>query len=203
MTKEQIAKWTGRIFFPLLIIIIIVIVFAPEGQKKQAQKSATATANSKQAAAATQANGSEVTYFSLPGSLKQEQIAEILEEAARKRGGVVVGIIHCHVPGNPDSEQIADILNRVARKYGAQVKVIRVDIIALPEIAKSEKVTKPPKVVMMAGTERACKFQGLWTQAQIEMKVDELLHGLERVSKDWLPKVKGMKPLSAPTPSQP
>jgi hypothetical protein len=70
--------------------------------------------------------------------------------------------------------------------------VNRVDIAAHPEIAQAEKVTRPPKVVMMAGETRACKFQGVWTQAQVEKKVEEILRGLKRMGDDWRPDVKGM-----------
>lgn len=112
-------------------------------------------------------------------------------------------IIHYHLPANPESEQIAESLNKVGKKYGAQVLVTRVDIAANPAAAAAEKVTKPPKVVMMAGTVRACKFQGVWTQAQIERKVEEILRGLKRVGKDWRPDVKGMQPSAEPLPPPP
>lgn len=113
-------------------------------------------------------------------------------------------IYHYHVPGNAASEQIADSLNKIGAKYEKYVRVNRVDITAHPELAKAEKVTKPPKVVMMAGEVRACKFQGVWTYAQIEWKVEEILRGLERMGKDWRPAVKGMQPGANPaSPSQP
>ncbi len=107
-------------------------------------------------------------------------------------------IYHYHVPGKFESEQIADSLNKIGEKYEKYVRVNRVDITAHPELAKAEKVTKPPKVVMIAGEVRACKFQGVWTYAQIEWKVEEILRGLERMSKDWRPNVKGMQPAANP-----
>ena len=124
-------------------------------------------------------------------------------------------IIHFHLPKNAESETMADYLTKVEKKYNGQVLVTRVDIAAEPERAKAEKVTKPPKVVMMVGTVRACKFQGLWTQVQIERKVEEILRGLKRMGKDWRPDVSGMqaaqeapkipsfgnKPANAPTPA--
>ncbi len=58
---------------------------------------------------------------------------------------------HYHVPGMPESEEIADSLDKVDKKYGRYVRVNRVDITQNPELAKAEKVTRPPKVVMMAG----------------------------------------------------
>lgn len=114
-------------------------------------------------------------------------------------------IIHFHLPQNPESEQIADSLNKIAKKYGEQILVTRVDINAEPERAKAEKVTKPPKVVMMAGTVRACRFQGVWTEAQIERKVEEILRGLKRVGKDWRPDVAGLEnaPNKPAVPGQP
>jgi len=205
MTNEQIAKWVGRIFFLLLAVTIVAMVFSPEG-KKEDTRHKTSTSQ----AAVTKGEGnSKVVHFNPLGGFKDGQIAAILDEASKKRGSLVVGIVHCHVPGNPESEQLADSLNGVAKKYGSQVQVIRVDIVAFPAFAKAENVTKPPKVVMIVGTERVFEFQGLWPRPQIERKVDEILHGLERVGKDWRPEVKGMhrassaKPPSPPKTSQP
>ncbi len=112
-------------------------------------------------------------------------------------------IILFHVPKEPECEQMSEILKKVEIKYNGQVLVTRVDINADPERAKAEKVTKPPKVVMMAGTIRASKFQGLWTQAQVERKVEEILRGLKRIGKDWRPDVQGMKPADAASPAAP
>ncbi|MBC8128363.1 MAG: hypothetical protein H8M99_14575 [Gloeobacteraceae cyanobacterium ES-bin-144] len=117
-------------------------------------------------------------------------------------------IIHYHLPKNPESEQIADMLNNIGKKYGKILKMTRIDITAHPDLAKAEKVTKPPKVVMMAGEIRACKFQGLWTQPQIERKIEEILRGLKRVGKNWRPDVAGFEaatnaPPTLPAPAQP
>lgn len=112
-----------------------------------------------------------------------------------------IEIFHYHEPKNPESEQIAESLRKIAGKYGKQILVTTVDVIAEPERAKAEKVTKPPKVVMMAGTIRASKFQGVWTQAQIERKVEEILRGLKRMGKDWRPDVQGMQPSTGGVPA--
>lgn len=102
-------------------------------------------------------------------------------------------ILHFHQPGNAESEQIADSLNEVGRKFEKQVLVTRIDVTKEPDRAKEEKVTKPPKVVMMVGQERACKFQGVWTEQQIERKVEQILSGLKTAGKDWRPAVQGMQ----------
>lgn len=113
--------------------------------------------------------------------------------ASQEQAKHLIEVLHFHLPGDPDSEKLADSFNKVETKYSGLVLVTRIDVQKEPERAKAEKVTKPPKVVMMAGEVRACKFQGLWTQAQIELKIDEILHGLERMGKDWRPDVKGMQ----------
>jgi hypothetical protein len=112
-----------------------------------------------------------------------------------------IEILHFHQPKNPESEQIAASLKKIADKYGKQILVTTVDIVAEPERAKAEKVTAPPKVVMMAGAIRASKFQGVWTYAQIEFKVEEILRGLKRMGKDWRPDVQGMKPSTGGIPA--
>jgi hypothetical protein len=199
MTSEKKASLIRNIFILLLVLGIPAIVFAPwkEKPKKKTPKAATETIQTE-----TKAEGgsSEVVNFNSSSELKDGQIAEILAQAAKKRGGIVVGLIHYHVPGNPGSEQTADILNHIARRYGIQVKVIRVNIIACKEAAKAETIAVPPKVVFMAGDTRACDYdgRGLWTYPRVQQKVDELLHGLERVGKDWRPAVKGMEPAGKP-----
>lgn len=102
-------------------------------------------------------------------------------------------ILHFHQPGNAESEVIAKSLDEVGRKFEKQVLVKHIDVTKEPELAKAEKVTKPPKVVMMAGQERACKFQGVWTEQQIERKVEQILSGLKTAGKDWRPPVQGMQ----------
>lgn len=126
--------------------------------------------------------------------------APVLNSSANAEVKYDLEIFHYHQPQNPESEQIAESLKKVAQKYGKQIRVNTVDITAHPELAKAEKVTKPPKVVMMAGTIRACKFQGVWTQAQIEFKIEEILRGLKRMGKDWRPDVQGMKPATNGVP---
>jgi thioredoxin-like negative regulator of GroEL len=103
-------------------------------------------------------------------------------------------IYHHHLPKDPASEQIAAVLNKVQTKYEKYVIVNRVDFQQHPEIAKQQGVTKPPHVVIFAGTQKVFEFQGLWSQVQVERKVEEILRGLKRIDKDWRPAVAGMKP---------
>lgn len=108
-----------------------------------------------------------------------------------------LAIVHHHLPGDPASEQLADILNKVQEKYGKLVIVSRVDSKLHPEISKAQGVTKPPHVIMISGEEKVFEFQGLWSQAQVERKVDEILRGLKRMPKDWRPSVPGMRPIGS------
>ena len=102
-------------------------------------------------------------------------------------------VLH-RLPGDPASEQMAGILDKVQTKYGKQVVVSSVDTKLHPEVSKAQGVTQPPHVVIVAGTEKVFEFQGLWTQAKVEYKVDQILRGLKSVGKDWRPPVPGMKP---------
>lgn len=72
-----------------------------------------------------------------------------------------------------------------------------------PEFAKAQQVNKPPEVLMLVDNVVVFKIQGLWPRLQIERKVDELIHGLRKVGKDWRPKVPGMQPVSGGAPSSP
>ncbi len=102
-------------------------------------------------------------------------------------------VLH-RLPGESASEQMAEILNRVQTKYGKQVIVSQVDSKLHPEVSKAQGVTKPPHVVIISGKEKVFDFQGPWTQAQVEYKVDQILRGLKSVGKDWRPPVPGMTP---------
>lgn len=105
-------------------------------------------------------------------------------------------VVHYHLPKNRESISLAESLNHIARKYDKIVLVTRVDVLAKPEIAETNKITNPPQVVMRIGEDKVFEFQGLWLQPEIERKIDELLRGLERMTKGWRPKVKGMQPAS-------
>jgi hypothetical protein len=112
-------------------------------------------------------------------------------------------IIHYHDPESPQSVEIAKSLNEIGEKYAMQVLVTRVDIRANPLVAKTRGVGSAPRVSMMTGETEAFAFEGLRPRDQIERKVEEILRGLKRVGKDWRPEVKGMQPMSKPTPLAP
>jgi thioredoxin-like negative regulator of GroEL len=114
----------------------------------------------------------------------QHRIAAAAKPAGPRHS---VEILHFHQPKNPDSERIADHLNLVQAKYCGQVLVTRLDIATHAERAKAEGVTKTPDVVILAGKERAFEFQGVWPRARIEAKVEEILRGLRRMDKNWMP----------------
>ncbi len=121
--------------------------------------------------------------------------AEVAPEKAvttSPENGLLI-VLH-QLPGDPASEQMAEILNRVQMKYGKQIIVNQVDFKLHPEVSKAQGVTKPPHVVIISGKDKVFDFQGPWTKAQVEFKVEEILRGLKRVGKDWRPPVPGMKP---------
>lgn len=99
-----------------------------------------------------------------------------------------------HLPGDPNCEKLADILNKVQKKYGRLLVVSRIDVKAHPELAAAQGIKKAPHVVILASKQKVFEFEGLWTQEQVELKVDEIIRGLKRVGKDWRPTVAGMKP---------
>lgn len=122
-------------------------------------------------------------------------VAEVAAEKAvttSPENGLLI-VLH-RLPGDPASEQMAEILSRVQTKYGKQVIVSQVDFKLQPQVSKAQGVTKPPHVIIISGKEKVFEFQGPWTQAQVEFKVEEILRGLKRVGKDWRPPVPGMKP---------
>ena len=201
MTYEEKAKWITRVFVLSVLAAIVAVVFGPSDNPFSARKNANADAT--RSTDRTKPKDYEIKHFDIAGSLKQGQISDLLAEASKKRGSQVLGIVHCHIPGNADSEELADILNIVAAKYGDQVMVFRVNIIACPEFAQAAQVTKPPEVLMLVDTTWAFRFQGLWPRPQIERKVDELIHGLRRVGKDWRPNVPGMQPASGTARARP
>jgi hypothetical protein len=115
-------------------------------------------------------------------------------------------ILHFHQAENAASREIALSLNKIAAKYAAQVLVTRLDLAKHPLLAQSHGVKSAPHVVMVLEGKPVYAFHGVRPYPEIERKVDELLRGLKRVGKDWLPEVKGMQPMSKsapPAPTQP
>ncbi len=80
------------------------------------------------------------------------------------------------------------------RKYDRQVRVTRIDVKAHPELAAAQGIKKVPHVMIVSAKQKVFEFEGLWTQEQVERKVEEILRGLKRVGKDWRPVVAGMTP---------
>lgn len=103
-----------------------------------------------------------------------------------------VALILYYLPGEPASQQLSAILDKVQKKYGKQMTVSKMDFKKNPETAKKEGVTQTPHVAIIFGKEKVFEFEGLLTQEQVETKVEEVLHGLKRIDKDWRPAVPGM-----------
>ncbi len=100
-------------------------------------------------------------------------------------------------PAEHDSKELGKTLDGIQKKYDELVIVTHVDFEKHPKMAKAAGVTKPPHVVMIAKSGPVFDFQGLWSREKVELKVDEILRGLKRFSKDWRPAVKGMQPAPA------
>lgn len=96
-------------------------------------------------------------------------------------------LLHFHQPGNPHSEQMADHLNALQTKYTGQILVTRIDVAADPQRAAAERVQRFPTVLIMAGSSRELEIQGLWPRDRIEQRVEEILRGLRRMRRDWMP----------------
>ncbi len=148
-----------------------------------------------------------VMHYQPPARMDSERILASLDEEAARRGLRIPCVIavHFHTPGQAASEEIADSLNRIVVKYCKQVLVVRVDVTTKEGggWAKLENASRTPDVLMTAAKQRACRFQGLWPYPQIEKKVDQILFGLERASKDWRPEVKGMQRNAIPATATP
>lgn len=123
------------------------------------------------------------------------KIEEVVLPPSPENGLLIV--LH-HQPADKTSEQLSGILDKVQKKYGKLVIVKRLDFGKNPQTAKAHGVTKAPHVVMISREKKVFDFQGLWTQQQVEQKVDEILRGLKRMTKDWRPPVPGMKPVGTP-----
>jgi hypothetical protein len=96
-------------------------------------------------------------------------------------------LLHFHQPGNPQSEQMADHLNALKTKYTGQILVTRIDVASDPQRAATERIRRYPTVLVMAGSSRELEIQGLWPRDRIEQRVEEILRGLRRMSRDWMP----------------
>jgi hypothetical protein len=96
-------------------------------------------------------------------------------------------LLHFHQPGNADSERMADHLQALQTKYTGQILVTRIDVSADPQRAAAERIGRFPSVLVMAGSSRELEIQGLWPRDRVEQRVEEILRGLRRMSRDWMP----------------
>ena len=65
-----------------------------------------------------------------------------------------------------------------------------------PELAAKEGVTaeNAPQLAFYVQGSRVGDYRGPWNKPDVERKIDEILNGyLQRIGKDWLPKVHGME----------
>lgn len=204
MASERHLTLIKRIVFLLLFLAIAAGVWFYE-PKKKVPENQVAKEQKKDLPAkkgqfkegedkAGEPNAVETVQVQIPANASAEKFDEILKKVVSPDKGVA--IVHCHLPGDPASEQLADIFNAVQQKYGKLVKVIRVGFPAQPADWQAQKGIKLPYVMMIVGSENAFQFQGLWPLAKVEKKVEELIFGVRRVSKDWRPVVPGMTPKS-------
>lgn len=96
------------------------------------------------------------------------------------------------LPGSPESDALSAVMDHVEPRYAAVVEIQRVDVTREREKAVAAGVTKVPHVIVLNGQTPVGAFTGQLDQAQVEAKLNEILHGLKRVDKNWRPAVAGM-----------
>lgn len=195
MTQEQRTALIQKLVLLLLLVAAgIAAWFYQKPADKPPEEVVTKVEVRKAPAKAVEGAGNPaVTHHAkVPKDPTPKQIDAILQNVKSPDRGVA--IIHCHLPGDPASEQLADTFNQIQKKYGKLVTVTRVGFATQPKDWQAQKGVTLPYVMMIAGTENVFQFQGLWSYAKVEKKVEEVIFGLRRVGKDWRPAVPGMKP---------
>jgi len=107
-------------------------------------------------------------------------------------------VLLAHKRGNQDSGRTRKILGELEReRYSGLVRMAQFDVEEEPEIAEREGVTPDtaPQLSFYADGKRLGEYRGPWWKEPIQRKIDIILHGyMQRIGKDWLPPVPGMKP---------
>lgn len=196
MTHEQRTALIQKFVLVLLLVAAGVAAWfyqkpaekSPDEMVKEVEAKKQGPSKSQESAANPEAPG----HVRVPKDATPAKLDELLKKVVSPDKGVA--IIHCHLPGDPASEQLADHLNQIRKKYGKLVTVTRVGFTTQPKDWQAQKGVTLPYVMMIAGTENVFQFQGLWSYAKLEKKVEEVIHGVRRVGKDWRPVVPGMKP---------
>jgi hypothetical protein len=117
--------------------------------------------------------------------------------------------IHLQHPEHRDSAKSREAVGQVdLERYGDQLRLIEVDVKRYPELASMEGVRAgdAPQIIFYFEGVKVGDYHGPWTKSAVERKTDEVIRGcMERVGKDWLPKVKGMErePRGKSPPIQP
>lgn len=107
-------------------------------------------------------------------------------------------VINMMVDGSPESKKLSAVLKKLDEtKYDERVAMAEIDVNEEPEFAERHGVKKEGFAGHLAFYANGRKLEELVGQTdpvEVEKTVDRLLAGLvQRVGKDWLPDVPGMK----------
>lgn len=111
-----------------------------------------------------------------------------------KREWRKIQAIHLHLPDDPGSRELARSLEEIRTIYPEHVFISTIDVSSTPQKLKDWRVSRAPALVFQTAGERLASLEEVWPKPRLTKKIEELVHGLVRVGKDWRPEVKGLEP---------
>lgn len=119
---------------------------------------------------------------------------KLQEQSAQAAQGYELQIVLYHRPGKPESDSIAGKVAELGKTYDQVVLVTTIDTKKDPIRTRLDGVKQTPMLYLMKGEEKLNEYSGEIDGEEVEDRIDQLLHGINKVGADWKPVVPGMTP---------
>lgn len=104
-----------------------------------------------------------------------------------------VQIIHLHLPDDAGSRELSESLAAIRMSWPDHITISTIPVASKPQILTEWRVSKAPSVVFQTEGQRLYTLEEVWPKDRLAKKIEQLIHGLVGVDKNWRPEIKGME----------
>lgn len=116
-----------------------------------------------------------------------------LESKQNQRELRSVQVIHLHLPDDAGSRELSESLAEIRMSWPDHLTISTINVSSNPKILAEWRVSKAPAVVFQTSGQRLYTMEELWPKPRLAKKIEQLIHGLVEVDKNWRPEIKGME----------
>jgi hypothetical protein len=104
-----------------------------------------------------------------------------------------VQVTHLHLPDHAGSRELSGSLAEIRMSWPDHLTISTIDVSSRPQTLADWRVSSAPAVVFQTEGQRLYSLEEVWPKDRLAKKIEQLIHGLVRVDKNWLPEVKGLE----------